>query len=214
MKKTIKGLLIFLLIASMMFVLTGCGNKDNVEQEDKESSTVITEQNEETNVEQQKRPEFSMGEWNDNVYTNDFLGLEFNLPEGWGYSSDEELEETNKQVAEQNGVYYVSAMDPTTGNNINIFSEKPSVNITTEEYINQLKTQLSAVEAIAYEIGETSKEEIAGREYDTLEMTATISGIEVTQKYYMYKIDEYFVSMIVTSVTGEDAIDEIMKSFE
>lgn len=212
MKKTIKGLLILLLIGSMIFVLTGCGDKESVEKADKEE---VVEQKQETNVEQEEQTvEFSMGEWNDNTYTNDFLGLKFNLPQGWTYSSDEELEQSNKQMKEQNGVYYVSAIDSSTGNNINIFSEKIATDVTIESYMNELKTQLSALESITYEIGETSKEKISGKECQTLEMVATISGIEVIQKYFTYQVDEYIVSIITTSVTGEDAIDQIMKSFE
>ena len=211
MKKTIKGLLIFMLIASMLFVLTGCGDKETAKKEDKEETV---EQKQETNIEQEEKTEFSMGEWNNNVYTNDFLGLKFNLPDGWTYSSDEELEETNKQMAEQNGVGYVTAMDPNTGNNINIFSEKPAIDITTEVYINQLKTKLSAVETVTYEIGETSKEEFAGRECDTLEMTTTMYGVKVTQKYYIYKIDKYIIGIIATSLDGETGINEIIECFE
>ena len=31
------------------------------------------------------------GEWVDQVYTNDYLGFSFTLPEGWVSASDEEL---------------------------------------------------------------------------------------------------------------------------
>ena len=52
-----------------------------------ENNSVTNDQQEEQKV------EISMGNWNNNVYTNDFLGLKFNLPEGWTYSSDEEIAE-------------------------------------------------------------------------------------------------------------------------
>ena len=211
MEKTIKGLLIFLIVASMLFVLTGCGDKENAKKEDKDE---VVEQKQETNVKEEEKPQFSMGEWNNNVYTNDFLGLKFNLPEGWTYSSDEELEEINKQMEAQNGVYYVSAINATTGNNINICSEKPAIDMTIEEYINQLKNQLSSLENINYKIGETANEQFLGRECQTVEMTVTMSGIEIMQKYYNYKVDEYIVSLVITSTTGETGINEIIKCFE
>lgn len=219
MKKTIKSLLIIFLIASMLFVLTGCG---------KEEEKTIDDNTANEQPAQEQKVEFSMGEWNNNVYTNDFLGLTFNLPEGWTYSSDEQIAEMMNlgaeflnddqkvaaEVAKLTSAYYMVANDPNTGNSVSIISEKPAMEFTTEYYLNQVKTQLGAVESMSYEIGDISKEKVAGREYDIITATTTISGIEFTQKYYVYKMDKYFVSIIATSVTGEDGIKDIIKNFE
>lgn len=218
MKKTLKNMLIILLTASMLFLLVGCGNK--------EESTTNNITNEQTTGE--KKVEFSMGEWNNNVYTNEFLGLKFKLPEGWNYASDEEIadmmnlgtellnddQKAAAEVSKLTTAYYMVANDPNTGNSISIISEKPVMEVSTEYYMNELKTQLSAVESINYEIGETSKEKIADREYDTLTASASMSGVKITQKYYIYKMDRYFVGIIVTSTTGETAFNEMIKSFE
>lgn len=218
MKKTLKNMLIILLTASMLFLLVGCGNK--------EESTTNNITNEEATEE--KKVEFSMGEWNDNVYTNEFLGLKFKLPEGWTYASDEEIadmmnlgteflnddQKVAAEVSKLTSAYYMVANDPNTGNNVSIISEKPVMEVSTENYMNQLKAQLSAVESINYEIGETSKEKIADREYDTLTASASMSGVKITQKYYIYKMDKYFIGIITTSTTGETALNEMIKSFE
>lgn len=218
MKKTLKNMLIILLTASMLFLLVGCGNK--------EESTTNNITNEEATEE--KKVEFSMGEWNDNVYTNEFLGLKFKLPEGWTYASDEEIadmmnlgteflnddQKVAAEVSKLTSAYYMVANDPNTGNNVSIISEKPVMEVSTENYMNQLKAQLSAVESINYEIGETSKEKIADREYDTLTASASMSGVKITQKYYIYKMDRYFIGIIATSTTGETAFNEMIKSFE
>ena len=222
MKKAIKSLLIIFLIASMLFVLTGCGNEEEKTTTDNTTNTANEQ------PAQEQKVEFSMGEWNNNVYTNDFLGLKFNLPQGWTYSSDDQIAEMMNlgneflnddqkiaaEVAKLTSAYYMVANDPNTGNSVTILSEKPAMDFTTEYYLNQLKTQLSSVESLNYEIGEISKEKVAGREYDTLVVTTTMSGINLTQKYYVYKMDKYFVGIIVTSVTGEDGIKDMMKSFE
>lgn len=219
MKKILKNMLIVLLTASMLFLLAGCGNKE-------ESTTTNNTTNEQTTREQ--KVEFSMGEWNNNVYTNEFLGLKFNLPEGWTYASDEEIadmmnlgtellnddQKAAAEVSKLTTAYYMVANDPNTGNSISIISEKPVMEVSTEYYMNELKTQLSAVESINYEIGETSKEKIADREYDILTASASMSGVKITQKYYIYKMDRYFVGIIVTSTTGETALNEMIKSFE
>lgn len=220
MKKVLKSMLAIVLTASMLFVLSGCGNKE----EEK-----ATNDNEKTNIEQEnKTVEFSMGSWSDNVYSNDFLGLKFKLPNGWKYSSDEEIAEMMNlgtellndeqkaaaEISKLNNAYYMVANDPNTGDNISIISEKPAMEVTTEFYINQLKTQLQNVNTINYEIGETSKETVAGKECDTLTVDASMSGVKMTQRYYIYKVDKYVVCIISTSTSGEQKINEIMKNFE
>lgn len=220
MKKVLKSMLAIVLTASMLFALSGCGNKE-------EEKT--TNDNEKTNVEQEnKTVEFSMGSWSDNVYSNDFLGLKFKLPNGWKYSSDEEIAEMMNlgaellndeqkaaaEVSKLNSAYYMVANDPNTGDNISIISEKPAMEVTTEFYINQLKTQLQNVNTINYEIGETSKETVAGKECDTLTVDASMSGVKMTQRYYIYKVDKYVICIISTSTSGEQKINDIMKNFE
>lgn len=218
MKKTLKNIIVIALISSILFALSGCGKKEEN----------LSEDNNATQGNEQKTPEFSMGEWKDNVYSNDFLGLKFNLPEGWEYSNDEEIAEMMNigtellnddqkvaaEISKLTSAYYMVANDPNTGNSVTIVSEKPAIEVTTDYYINQLKTQLTSVESINYEIGETSKETVANIECDTLAVTASMSGHEIAQKYYLYKIDKYFVSIIVTSTTGETTINDIIKSFE
>lgn len=220
MKKVLKSMLAIVLTASMLFVLSGCGNKE-------EEKT--TNDNEKMNVEQEnKTVEFSMGSWSDNVYSNDFLGLKFKLPNGWKYSSDEEIAEMMNlgtellndeqkaaaEISKLNNAYYMVANDPNTGDNISIISEKPAMEVTTEFYINQLKTQLQNVNTINYEIGETSKETVAGKECDTLTVDASMSGVKMTQRYYIYKVDKYVICIISTSTSGEEKINDMMKNFE
>ena len=214
MKKTIKNMLLIMLAIAMLFLLSGCGKENNDVKEEQSS-------NEQTK-------EFSMGEWNDNVYTNDFLGLKFNLPEGWVYSSDEEIAEMMNlgtellnddqkvaaEVSKLNNAYYIVANDPNTGNSVSIISEKPIMEISTDYYINQLKTQLSSVDSIKYEIGETSKEKVGDIQCDTLTVSASMLNQTITQKYYVYKLDKYFVGIIVTATSGEENINNIIKSFE
>ena len=225
MKKTIKSLLILLLLGSIMFALTGCGDKEKTEKSDEKE---IVEQKQETNVEETAKPEFSMGEWNGNAYTNEFLGLKFNLPQGWTALSDEEIAEMMNigtellnddqkalaQMAELTGVYYMVAKNPNTGNNVTIYSEKQLTEVSAESYIDALKTQLSAVQSINYEVTESSKEKVSGIECNTLTLNASMSGVEMIQKYYIYKIDKYMIGIIATSTNGETGISEIVNCFE
>lgn len=225
MKKIIKGLLIFMLIGSMLFLLTGCGDKEDSKKEDKED---VAEQKQEINAEETEKPEFSMGEWNNNVYTNDFLGLKFNLPEGWSYSSDEEIAEMMNlgvellnddqkaaaEISKLSAVYYMVAQSPNKVSNVNILSEKQLTDITTEEYINAVKTQLLSVQSINYEVVGTSEGKIGNIQTNTVTLKANTSGVEIAQKYCVYKIDKYIVCIIATSANGETGINEIMECFE
>lgn len=225
MKKTIKCLLIFVLIGSVLFALTGCVGKKVSKEYDKDK---VVEQKQDIIVEQQPKVEFSMGEWKDNVYTNDFLGLKFKLPEGWTYLSEEEIaqmmsvgtellnddQKVAAEIAKLTSVYYMVARNEFTGNNVNIFSEKQFADITTKDYIDALKTQLLAVQAMNYEVKEISKEKVGNIQMDTLTTTGIESGIEFTQKHYIYKIDKYIVGIIATSLDGEKGINEIIECFE
>ncbi len=54
------------------------------------------DENEEASVEKSTgnaAAEFSTGEWYGNVYTNDFIGIKYELPQGWEKYGDEEIAE-------------------------------------------------------------------------------------------------------------------------
>lgn len=227
MKKMLKGISIILIIASTVILLTGCGK----EKEETPKTTPNEEVNVENNVEEQKdnsTEEFSMGKWNNGVYENKFLGLKFKLPDGWTYSSDEEIAKTMNvgkellnddqkaaaEIANLTSVYYIMANNPNTGDNISIMTEKPLMEATTEYYLSQLKSQLSSVESIKYEFGEVTKEKVANMEFDVLTATAKMNGIKLTQKYYIHKMDKYFLDIIVTDISGKEDIKNITTYFE
>ena len=221
MKRMLKCMLIVMLFVCIVITFTGCGKK-----EETTANEVSTQEKGETQGEAAK--ELSMGEWSNNVYANDFLGLKFKLPEGWEYSNDEEIAEMmdlgkellnddQKKLAEiskLNTVYYMVAQNATTGDNISIMSEKLTSSVTTDYYITALKTQLEAVNTIDYTITGTSKQTIANREYDVLTTKASISGVDMIQNYYLYKLDNYMVVIIATSVSGESGITNMINSFE
>lgn len=228
MKKAIKIALMILLVASMLFVLTGCGKEEKVTTNNTNTGNEQVALESENAEKENSKTELSMGEWKGNTYSNEFLGLKFNLPQGWAYSSEKDIAEMMDigsellnddqkiaaELAKLTSVYYMVANNPNTGDSVTILSEKPLQDVTAKYYLDQLKTQLQALESMNYEIGDTSKEKVSGKEFETLTVTASMSGIEVAQKYYVCKMDEYFVCIIATSTSGETAINDIMKSFK
>jgi len=170
--------------------------------------------------------ELSMGEWKKNVYTNDFLGVKYKLPDGWKKYSDEEMAEIMHlgtellsdnqkylaELAKLNLVYYILVNNPSTGDNIVVMTEKSPLDYTIDYYLDTVKSQLQGIENINYEVGEISKETVAGNEYNVL--VANVAGVNMTQKYYARKIGKYFLSIIATSRKGEAAINDMMKAFQ
>ncbi|MFV0393986.1 MAG: hypothetical protein ACK5LC_06275 [Coprobacillaceae bacterium] len=93
MKKVLVGLL------CMSFLLIGCSDsdkKDTEKKEDKveEKEETKKEENEDTNV------EATSGEWKDNVYTNESIGLTYTLPEGLKSLPEEELDDNESQIVQ------------------------------------------------------------------------------------------------------------------
>lgn len=225
MKKILKNMLIIVLVLGMIVLLAGC---DKEEQKVSENNEVkVQEQTNYTNeVEEKGKLEISMGEWKDNVYSNESIGMKFKLPSGWTYSSEEQIaqimnigkellnddQKLMAELSELKSVHYMMASDPNTASSVSVIGEKTLIDISMDYYMNQLKQQLLAVETINYEVGETSKEVVAGKEYTTLQLT--VPEYQMVQKYYVIKQDNYFTAIIVTSTTGETAINEIMSHFE
>ena len=221
MKRAIKIALIILISITILFVLTGCGKEEKIS-----TNTTIIEDKEIEKTETET--EISIGEWKGNTYENDFLGIKFNLPQGWKNLTSEEITEMMNlgeellnddqklaaEIAKLTSVYYMVANNPNTGDSVTILSEKLMTDVTEENYLNQLKNQLTSVESMEYEIVESSEENVAGKSYKTLSVNANLSGVIVPQKYYIYKLDNYMVCIIVTSISGESNINTIMKSFK
>lgn len=204
MKK--KLLLIVSIVAICIACFSACGKKD-------ESNNNIR------------------GAWKDNVYTNDFIDLTFNLPDKWTYATDEEMnnvfQSTNEVVEESDKVFMeiseikslneMMAQNVYSGSNVIIVYENLSMSVggskmTEEQYLDVVKSQLEAVETFNYKLGEASKEKIGNNEYVTLK--ASIEGTEIVQLYYIRKIDNYMVNIIVTSSNNAESIDSIMENFE
>lgn len=211
MKNKIKSILLMLLAVAIIFTLTGCGDK-----EENESSKTPAEDNTE---------KIDLGKWDNNVYTNDYLGMKITLPEGWTPASDEKMaefmhigEEVLKdegkyisEVAKQTSIYYASATEDKTGNGIIVMSEK-AAGLTVEGYVNALKSQLTAVTQMSYKVVDEGSADFAGKTWTTLTLSESVYG--VTQRYYVCEKDDAFLGIILTSISGEDTLNQIEEFFK
>lgn len=199
-------------------------NKNNTEVVENNQTT--TDDNSTTGNET-KTTDISRGEWNGNQYVNEFANIKFNLPSGWSKYSDEQiaqvmnvgvelLNEDQKKLAElaQSMVIYgMVANDDTTKANVSVLLEKPTMKITPESYATSLKQQLEAVSSIQYKVNETATAKVGSEEYTALTSTASVSGVEIGQSYYIRAEGDYIITIIVTT-TGEGQLDTILKCFE
>lgn len=174
-----------------------------------------------------KTTDISRGEWNGNQYVNEFANIKFNLPSGWSKYSDEQiaqvmnvgvelLNDDQKKLAElaQSMVIYgMVANDDTTKANVSVLLEKPTMKITPESYATSLKQQLEAVSSIQYKVNETATAKVGSEKYTALTSTASVSGVEIGQSYYIRAEGDYIITIIVTT-TGEGQLDTILKCFE
>lgn len=171
---------------------------------------------------------YSMGSWNGNVYSNSFLGFKFTMPSGWTRYTNEQINElyqgvlTNnqdlfkldtaelKKAIEESSVFYVFAINPNTGSNIQIMSEKPAVKVTTEQYLEAVKSGLQTVSNINYTDLVVSKTTLGGITFNSLTATASLSGISMKQGYYTIQIGDIFASIIVTDTSNEVNIGQLI----
>lgn len=199
-------------------------NKNNTEVVENNQTT--TDDNSTTGNET-KTTDISRGEWNGNQYVNEFANIKFNLPSGWSKYSDEQiaqvmnvgvelLNDDQKKLAElaQSMVIYgMVANDDTTKANVSVILEKPAIKITPESYATSLKQQLEAVSSIQYKVNETATAKVGSEEYTALTSTASVSGVEIGQSYYIRAEGDYIITIIVTT-TEEGQLDTILKCFE
>ena len=199
-------------------------NKNNTEVVENNQTT--TDDNSTTGNET-KTTDISRGEWIGNQYVNEFANIKFNLPSGWSKYSDEQiaqvmnvgvelLNDDQKKLAElaQSMVIYgMVANDDTTKANVSVLLEKPTMKITPESYATSLKGQLEAISSIQYKVNETATAKVGSEEYTALTSTASVSGVEIGQSYYIRAEGDYIITIIVTT-TGEGQLDTILKCFE
>lgn len=204
MKNKLKSLLCVVLAGVMLITLAGCGKKEE-EKKEEENKTI------------------ELGKWEGDVYTNKDLDLNFTLPAGWKVATDRELaklmqlgedilEEEGKyisEVAKLTSVYYLSATEKTTGNNIIIMSEKSTLSL--DKYINTVKEQLKTVEQFAYEVQDEGTEKVGTKTFSTMTVRETSYGI--SQKYYIRQEGNVYLTILMTSISGDATFNKLVESF-
>lgn len=212
MKKTLCSVMTLLLILSCLLTVCGCDNGSASGKDTETAGSTAPE----TETEPATEASFERGDRSADGYHNASVGIDFKLPDGWIFYTDEQLAQlTNmsaelykdKDILEKTDVtslYEFMAVDSATGNNIAMLTEKTLLPVTAEQYLTVLKTQISS----QYEEGlmtvseGTSKTDIAGVTWTYMTVNAHYSGIDMTQYYLVRPMGFKVASILVTDVSG------------
>lgn len=103
-------------------------------------------------------------------------------------------------------VYDMMVMDDTTGNNIIVSYENltlsNSASITVEAYIAAVEQQLKAQSGFGLTPVDKTTVTLSGISYYRAGYTISYNGVEMSQYYYVRKLDKYMNGIIVTVVDG------------
>lgn len=214
-----KKLLALLLVLAMMLSFAACGSNESSNTDNDDNETKQTEKKEEENKTPEK--ELAHGTIDGAVYTNSFLGMKFTGPDTWVYSTDAELaaqinksvdflgdKDKYKQTLESTQtVYDMMVKDAVTNTNVQVLIENlaksNSTNITEDQYMKVLKTQLEGVTSMTVKFDSNFTKVKLG-EYEYLRGVAdvTLNGVSMKQAYYIHKLDKYMGCVISTVPSG------------
>ncbi len=158
----------------------------------------------------------------DKTYTNESIGITYNLPSGWEYYTDEEIAKLMNIAAENykdenilnsakiTTVIDFMAFNPSTGDNVNLSFENlipsDSTKITVDEYIEVTKKNLSEqLPNVSYQFDNVVKVTIGGTEYTRLTASCSSSGINMKQYIYVTKVGTYMVCISASTIKNVPA---------
>ena len=216
MKRKVIAILMTAVMLTAM--LTGCQSKEPVKTEVKEQTQESTPKKAQVS----EHPGFGsgyedVGDENENIvgtesnedlfaifgtidgssYKNDTIGIGFDLPEGWNFYSQEQIDAMNgfvidamddetlkQQIENSTGVYDMYAANETTASSINIalqyLGAAYDMSELTDTYMTMMQTQVqTALESMNCTdvTGEVTVKEMAGQIRNTIHMECSYQGI-------------------------------------
>lgn len=212
-----KKLFSLFMIIALSLTLSACSSEPEVEEEKEEVYET-----------------FVRGEWVDNVYTNDFLGFSFTLPENWTLASDEELlsmletatdemlteemkEQYDKAIESAQSFYEFAVFNLTTGESMVLNIEDLSktvgaILLSEDQFIDALETNFGSVEGVKFEI--LNREDVSLSMGKFRVLNINVNDV-MTQKYYVMKDGKYMISFIVGYLNqAHDGVDSILEQIQ
>lgn len=212
-KKKNTGLIIGI-VAAVLLVLAFIGmtaekSLQNAGYGDDKSSVVETDDYT-ISTDSDDEKEYVKGTFTDTTYVSDFIGIKYTAPDGWVLATESDLAQMPTDPKTTWEMQAVSGID---GSNVIVAVEKlPTENFSESMYISSLKNTLkNNTQITVSDIQENGTKMIAGKEYHVLTYTASQSGVNYTQTFYLRKINAHMVALTVTSLSTSE--DEILSNF-
>ena len=176
--KMTKKILAALLVACSLFALVACGGSDN----------------------------YTKGTIENNVYTNEWADMKFELDDTWKKGSDAEF----KSYENENTECGLIAGIATEGRQLAIAFEKNPLNLYDEnKYLDNIKKDMN-VAVSGYSFGEYYTKSIAGKDYLGVDVSLTQGSVTVYQSFFTKLHDGKFISIVVTSLVGKEEINSVL----
>lgn len=237
MEVYMKKLSLLLALMLTMCSFAACGDSDDEESGEESSSSSRSadddEEEDDDDDDDDDSAGFARGEVKDDVYTSDFSGVTFEIPEGWDVYSDEEVMDTMSVGLEASGssmkadaFTQKTVYDCVAGNRLNgecimiLFEDlsKYPESFSKDDYISAAKmsTAVSMPNAeIDWKI-DGEKGTLCGMDFDMFGMDMEIPeyNISLTQDYYIKEINGYLLVISYSSGGTGHSMNDYVDCFK
>lgn len=167
---------------------------------------------------------YTRGKITDTTYESEWIGLRYELPEGFTMSSEKEMDailEAGGELlyedkvddivdyAKMVMVYEMMAKDR-YGDVITLFVEQTKFDIDT--YVAAIKLQMENVDTIEVTMDDGVTVEVGGVEFEKYSLVLDYGGMEVKEDYYLRKQGDRMICMLL-GYSNDEAVEKIMSGF-
>ena len=159
------------------------------------------------------------GKISNNVYQNSFIGLGFNLPEGWSFYTDKQLKDLSASAESENIVYDMRVYNSENINSVGVNIENVGIEYNTSTDVKTyLLNTMSGIDTSLSSIGyegvtcDLTTIKIGKTEYPAMKISASISSMVLNQLVFCIQKEEYMINIAATSF-GEDKTAELVSYF-
>lgn len=164
-------------------------------------------------------PAYVPGTREENTYKSDWLNLQISLPEGWQFSTEEELASFKENVLGESPSddyeLYTEFLAFSPENNViaYLLVENANVEVPMGIYVNNLLKGIRESSDITVIEDGTSVQTIAGQEYTILSFEQITTSITLQQTIFIRAFGTYFATLALTCLPDTQATaDEFLNA--
>jgi len=180
-----------------------------------------------------KPPGFTVGKWNQNTFENSWLNMKFDVPSDWQVATKEEIKELIgagaekmniegtsaeqlKAAAELKVIYSFVVSSPGFSAQLlyeNLALSTGGTKLDETGYLGEVMKLLLPIADAQYKLINESSVQIANKKFRKMELSA-FEG-KLSQEYYVYKIGNFMVCIIVSYVSETKELkDDFMNNIK